>query len=74
MIAWDNNIKTKTGRFVPLELDKTTPHKHYESATVNNNKNDNNNNDTSLPSKNNNKTRRRRGQSCYDKSNRCSLE
>jgi hypothetical protein len=51
MMAWDSNIKMKTGRFVPLELDKTTPHKHYESATVNNNKNDNNNNDTSPPSK-----------------------
>jgi hypothetical protein len=30
MIAWDNNVKTKTGKFVPLEQDKITPHKHYE--------------------------------------------
>ena|SRR6476620_11781331 len=29
-IAWDNNIKTKEGRYVPLESDKVTPHKHYE--------------------------------------------
>jgi hypothetical protein len=29
-IAWNNNIKTKEGRYVPLENDKITPHKHYE--------------------------------------------
>jgi hypothetical protein len=31
-IAWDNNIKTKEGRYVPLESDKKTPHKHYEPS------------------------------------------
>jgi hypothetical protein len=29
-IAWDNNIKTKEGRYIALEPDKVTPHKHYE--------------------------------------------
>jgi hypothetical protein len=30
MIAWDNNVKSKSGRYVPLELDKATPHKHFD--------------------------------------------
>ena len=43
MITWDNNIKTKSGRFVPLELDKITPHKHYEPGTITGNGNNSSN-------------------------------
>ena len=34
-IAWDNNIKTKEGRYVLLESDRKTPHKHYAATTTN---------------------------------------
>jgi hypothetical protein len=32
MISWDNNVRSKSGRYVPLEKDRIMPHKHYEST------------------------------------------